>query len=355
MIHVVTGPPCAGKSTYVQQHAKTGDMRVDYDLIAQALGAANSHAAEGHIRQAAFEAREGAIAIALKSPDLESWIIHTSPNEAHMNSYAAVGADVIELDPGYEECMARARRDGRPQQTIDGIEKWYSGKKGVSKMKVKNFEVQYKDVGSGQIEGYASTWIRKADSDGDVVKQGAFAKTLAERWHGGKGIPFLWAHKMDDLGAFIGTADANEDEIGLHFVATFDDTEEAQRVRGLYKDGRLKKFSFAYDVIKSGMVTLEDGVKANELRVLDLYEISAVTVAANDDAGVVDVKSGRRNSKADEDKIKEVISLLQAVLGEIEQEDVDDGEDDLDANAKAEERKGSNPTKNALLEYINTI
>lgn len=222
-------------------------------------------------------------------------------------------------------------------------------------MKIKSFDVQYKDVGSGQIEGYASTWIRKPDSYGDVVKQGAFTKTLAERWKGGKGIPFLWAHKMDDLGAFIGTADANEDETGLHFVATFDETEEAQRVRGLYKDGRLKKFSFAYDVKEAGLVTLEDGVKANELRELDLYEISAVTVPANDDAGVVDVKSGRRNSKADEDKIKEAISLLQAVLGEIEQEDDTDGEDDPDANSKEEERKASNPTKDELLAYIKTI
>lgn len=221
-------------------------------------------------------------------------------------------------------------------------------------MKIKSFNVQYKDVGNGQIEGYASTWIRKPDSYGDVVKQGAFAKTLAERWNGGKGIPFLWAHQMDNLKSFIGTAEADEDDKGLHFVASFDDTEEAQKVRQLYKDGRLKKFSFAYDVKEAGVVTLEDGVKANELRELDLYEISAVTVPANDDAGVVDVKAGRRNSKADEDKIKEAISLLQAVLGEIEQED-DDGEDDPDANAKAEEQKASNPKKDALLEYINTI
>ena len=222
-------------------------------------------------------------------------------------------------------------------------------------MKNKSFKVQYKDIGNGQIEGYASTWIRKPDSYGDVVKQGAFAKSLAERWNGGKGIPFLWGHKMDDLGAFIGTADANEDDIGLHFVATFDDTEEAQKVRQLYKDGRLKKFSFAYDVKEAGVVTLEDGVKANELRELDLYAISAVMIPANDDAGVVDVKAGRRNSKADEDKIRDAIKLLQAVLGEIEEEVDDDGEDDPDANAKAEERKGSNPTKEGLLEYINTM
>ena len=219
----------------------------------------------------------------------------------------------------------------------------------------KSFNVEYKDVGTGQIEGYASTWIRQPDSFGDVVKSGAFKKTLAERWNGGKAIPFLWAHKMDDLDAFIGTASADEDDHGLHFVATFDDTEEAQRVRGLYKDGRLRKFSFAYDVKDAGTVTLEDGVKANELRELDLYEISAVTVPANDDAGVVGVKAGRRNSKSDEDKIRQAITLLQDVLGEIEQDESDNGEDEPDANAKAEEPKASNPKKDALLEYIRTI
>ena len=222
-------------------------------------------------------------------------------------------------------------------------------------MRIKSFDVQYKDVGNGQIEGYASTWIRKPDSYGDVVKQGAFTKTLAERWNGGKGIPFLWAHQMDNLKSFIGTATADEDDKGLHFVATFDETEEAQKVRQLYKDGRLRKFSFAYDVKEAGQVTLEDGVKANELRELDLYEISAVTVPANDDAGVVDVKAGRRNSKADEDKIKQAITLLQDVLGELVEDDPDDGEDDPDANAKAEERKGSNPAKDALLKYIDNI
>lgn len=219
----------------------------------------------------------------------------------------------------------------------------------------KDFEVQYKDAGTGSIEGYASTWIRKPDSYGDVVAKGAFAKTLKERWNGGKGIPFLWAHQMDNLKSFIGTADADEDDHGLHFVATFDDTEEAQKVRQLYKDGRLRKFSFAYDVKDAGTVTLEDGTKANELRELDLYEISAVTVPANDDAGIVDVKSGRRNSKADEGKIRQAIELLQDVLGELNEEEPTEGEDEPEANAAAEEQKASNPEKAGLLEYIKTM
>ena len=219
-------------------------------------------------------------------------------------------------------------------------------------MLIKSVDVQYKDTGNGSIEGYASTWVRKPDSYGDVVKKGAFTKSLEEDWNGGKGIPFLWSHQMGDLKAFIGTAEANEDDYGLHFVAAFDITEEAQRVRELYKDGRLKKFSFAFDVMDAGITTLEDGTKAHELRELKLYEISAVTVPANDTAEVVDVKSGRRNSKKDEDAIRQAITLLQSVL---DSEDDPDGEDVTEANAAAEELKESNPKKDALLEYIKSL
>ena len=228
-------------------------------------------------------------------------------------------------------------------------------------MNRKEFVCEYKDAGSGTIEGYASTWVKKPDSYGDVVRKGAFAKSLAEDWNGGKGIPLLWAHQMDDLKSFIGTATADEDDYGLHFVATFDDTEEAQRVRSLYKDGRLKKFSFAFDVMENGLVTLEDGTKANELRELKLFEISAVTVSANDTAEVVDVKSGRRNSAKDEGTITDVISTLEGVVDalhgliDINDEDTGNGEDKPEANAAAEEQKESNPANERLLDYIKSL
>lgn len=228
-------------------------------------------------------------------------------------------------------------------------------------MKFKEFSVKYDDAGNGSIEGYASTWIQEPDSYGDVVKAGAFSRTLEERWNGGKGIPLLWAHQMNELSSYIGTADAEEDEKGLHFVAAFDGTEEAQRVRDLYRDGRLSKFSFAFDIFEDGMVTLADGTKAHELRDLELYEISCVCVPANDDAGVVAVKAtepeakaGRRNSKKDADAIREAITLLQGVLGELEdtEENPEDGEDDAKANGAPEEPAQSNPRKDALLEVI---
>lgn len=215
-------------------------------------------------------------------------------------------------------------------------------------MKYKEFKVSYKDEGNGSLEGYASTWIKEPDSYGDIVAAGAFKNTLANRWSGGKGIPLLWDHQMGNLDAIIGTATADEDEKGLHFIATFDDTPEAQRVRDLYKDGRLSKFSFAYDVLEAGPVTLEGGVKANELRELDLYEISCVMVPANEDAGVVDVKAGRRNSGKDEELIRQAISALQALLDDSD----DDGEDDPKGNPKGKDPKDRNPEIKELIKKI---
>jgi phage head maturation protease len=47
-------------------------------------------------------------------------------------------------------------------------------------MQIKSVDVEYKDTGTGSIEGYASTWVKKPDSYGDVVRKGAFSKTLKE-------------------------------------------------------------------------------------------------------------------------------------------------------------------------------
>lgn len=333
MIHIVSGPPCAGKSTYVREHAKDGDLRVDYDLIATALGSVNSHAADGLIKQAAFAAREGVIETAIKNADDESWIIHTSPSEEHMKRYEAAGADFVELDPGKETRLERAKEDGRPQQTFDGIEKWYSGKKGSKKMrKTKTIDVKAEN---GMIVGYASTWTREPDSYGDVVAKGAFTEYIEQLKTEGRVLPLLLNHDSYNINAFIGTVfELEEDDHGLKFAATFDDTKEAQRARELAMDGRLCKFSFSYDVIEAAQVTLEDGRKANELRKLIIHEVSLVMYPANPDTSVISVKSGRRNRKSDEDIIKQIISLANQLLDD----EIDDrDEDPSGSEAKAEE------------------
>lgn len=169
--------------------------------------------------------------------------------------------------------------------------------------KVKEFIVQ--PIDNGSIEGYASTWIREPDAYSDVVRKGAFAKCLARLKAEGIKIPLIWSHQLDNLNSYIGTAEAEEDEKGLHFVATFEDTPEAQKVRQMYMDRRLSKFSFAYNIIDEAPVILADGRKANELRELEIFEISCVLVPANSDATVTSIKADKIETKEDSEEITE--------------------------------------------------
>lgn len=230
-------------------------------------------------------------------------------------------------------------------------------------MNFKNFDISYKedDTGNGVISGYASTWDLVPDAYGDIVKKGAFKKSLKQMSDEGKTIPFLWSHKMDDLNAYLGTADAYEDDKGLFFTATLDDTPQAQRVRELFKSGRLSKFSFAYDIIEQAPITLDNGVKANQLIELKLYEITACLVPANSFAEVVDVKdskveekAGKRNSTADEVTIRNAIALLQELLGEVVDNN-DSSKNGADDNAKAKDQGVVNEKAEKLLELISQI
>ena len=145
---------------------------------------------------------------------------------------------------------------------------------------------------NGTITGYASTWIREPDSYGDIVAKGAFKESIEKIKAEGRVLPLLFNHDGGNLAAYIGTVHTlEEDDHGLKFEATFDDTPEAQRARELAATGRLVKFSFAYDILDQGEVTLEDGRRANELRKLDIHEVSLVLYPANPDTSVVSVKS----------------------------------------------------------------
>ena len=350
MIHVITGPPCAGKSTYLKEHAKDGDLKVDFDRIAKTLGATESHNAEGIVKKAAFAARDAIIKTALDNPDEESWIIHTSPTDEQMSAYKKAGADIVILDPGKDECLARAERDKRPQATIDAINRWYSGKKGFGMNYIeKAFKAEMND--SGQISGYFSTYDKDPDSVGDIVAPGAFTDTLKARKDSGHPFPLCWNHDLDQI---IGAVDEIEDtEKGPLMTAHFFDTPLAQEKRELVKSGVVYQFSFAYDTIDEGTVTLDGGIKANELRKLDLFEVSIVPIPANQHAVVTDIKSGRRNSKKDletMDAIEEALKNALASLHSLREAVNDNGEPDQNGSEpEANDSAESEEQKEALM------
>lgn len=245
--------------------------------------------------------------------------------------------------------------------------------------KYKEFALKSADD-TGTISGYFSTYDKTVDSYGDIVAPGAFTETIKKREASGHPFPLCWNH---DLNLIIGKVDSIEDtEKGPLMTASFFNTPLAQEKREIVKSGVVYQFSFAYDVLEAGPVELEDGTKANELRKLDLYEVSIVPIPANQNAVMTEIKSdqkeiatvtvkvvpeldedamaevmekaGRRNRKSDEEIINQIITLAQSLLDEAD-EDIPDGEDEAKANTAVEEPEQSNPVKEQLLEYIKSM
>lgn len=222
--------------------------------------------------------------------------------------------------------------------------------------KTKQFEI--KSVSdTGEVTGYFSTYDVKADAYGDIIAPHAFDETIKARREIGKPFPLVWNHNMDDPELIIGQVDnIEDDENGPLMTAHFYDTPKAQAARNLVKEGSVYQFSFAYG-IDAARKPNDDEKSADPnirqvLEKLSLLEVTITPTPANPYAVVTDIKAGRRNSAKDADAIRQAISLLQSVLDD---EDSDDGEDEVKANAAAEEPEQSNPEKERLLNFIKTI
>ena len=225
--------------------------------------------------------------------------------------------------------------------------------------KTKNFELKFKADDDGLIEGYFSTYDETPDSYGDIIKPGAFTETLAKREESGHPFPLCFNH---DFSSVIGAVDSVEDtEKGPYIKAHFLDTQLAQDVRKMLQSGAIYQFSFAYDVLGWEQPT-EEQRKAgiwNILTKLEVFEISVVTVPANQNAVVTEVKACRRNSKADEDTIKQIINLAQSLLteGDDNPTEEDPGEEVApEANGSApEEQKGADNSATRSADLLETI
>lgn len=199
-------------------------------------------------------------------------------------------------------------------------------------MQIKSMAVSVKagpedGLEEGEFLVYPSTFTREPDAYGDIVAKGAFLDSISEWLKSGNILPGLYGHRMDDPDYFVAGASAmGEDDHGWWVKGLFDlDSPKGPQVYRLVKGRRLSQLSFAYDTLEEGVVELEDGRKANELRKLKLYEFSFVPVGANQDTSVVAVKAladatvgavkaGRVLSAKTVETVKTAISALQSLL-----------------------------------------
>ena len=238
--------------------------------------------------------------------------------------------------------------------------------------------IELKTNEAGKVAGFFSTYDKTPDSYGDVIEPGAFTKTIAKRKETGHPFPLCFNHDFSDV---IGACDTIEEkEIGPYVEASFLDITRAQDVRKMLQSGAIYQFSFAYDVLKRRDPTPDEKALGitNVLQEVELFEVSIVTVPANQNAVVTDVKSvaftseevaetlieikaGRRNSRKDADVINQIIDLAKSLLDEPEDKPTEDEEKSEEAqpevNPAGEEPKseGNSKRAEALLEKINSL
>jgi HK97 family phage prohead protease len=139
--------------------------------------------------------------------------------------------------------------------------------------------------------GYASVWGFPADEHGDVVRQGAFRKTIRERVKAGK-VPLLDSHIYDSAHTLGTIVRAEEDERGLKIWAKLASSNDVVAIKRKLVEGHLSKLSIGFDVVKESFG--RDPETKTPVRFLDevkLFEISVVPIPALDRAQILSVKS----------------------------------------------------------------
>lgn len=170
----------------------------------------------------------------------------------------------------------------------------------------------------GQIGGYGSTFGGEPDSYGDVVVKGAFESSLALHKAKGSMPKMFWQHNTNEpIGKWI---EAHEDEKGLFLTGKLNmDVQRGREAHALLKAGDIDGLSIGYRIKK---YEVDEESQIWYLKELDLFEVSPVSIPANENATVTSAKSARdafalqeRLANGDHLSTREFEKLLKGSLG----------------------------------------
>lgn len=171
-------------------------------------------------------------------------------------------------------------------------------------LRFNNFQIKaIKEDGDDlMIEGYGAVF-NNIDSYGDVIRKGSFAKTIKER---GDRIAFCYQH---DIRNPIGKIqEIKEDDFGLWIVVKVSNAEDDIKTK--IREKILQEMSIGYVVINANSAMI-DGVDVFELTEIRLYEVSLVTVAANDKARITSMKSEQDREDFIDDEVDRLIAVTR--------------------------------------------
>lgn len=227
------------------------------------------------------------------------------------------------------------------------------------KFEVKNHHQTKSDDGEfAEFEGYASTF-GNVDSMEDVIEPGAFKECISKKPR----LKMLWQHNWSSpIGSFM---DMKEDSHGLFVKGRINlGTEKGREAYALLKAGDLDSMSIGY-FVKGYDYNRETHIRT--LKEIDLFEISLVSIPANEMALVSSVKSAIDESESvleiesilrtqggfSRKESKALISRIKELSADTKQRDADKSADE---NAKESQRDaGEDVGLKSLLEGIQSL
>jgi HK97 family phage prohead protease len=140
----------------------------------------------------------------------------------------------------------------------------------------------------GEFTALAAAWTE--DRDGDQITRGAFAKSIQAWKERGRPIPLHWAHRGDAENV-IGEVDPHsvrEIAEGLYAKGKLD-LEGSEIAREAWRLVKARTVALSFGYLATDTFRRTDGIQ--ELRELDLYEISLTPAPANPDTRILSFKS----------------------------------------------------------------
>lgn len=130
-VKVVCGPPGAGKTTYVREEARPGDMVIDLDDFLEEVGGRRWDTDKKNVR-AAFKLRDKAIRSLSQQRTGRAWLIVTAPTEAERKAWKKalwrVTFKVLAVDA--DTCKARISADPDRKHAVEAlcasVDRWWA-------------------------------------------------------------------------------------------------------------------------------------------------------------------------------------------------------------------------------------